>query len=178
MTTLYKLTKSDGTTYGGCQWGEGVQHLTDGEGDLCGPGWTHWYTHPLLAVLLNPIHGCFDLATALLWEGEGTIGANDHGLKVGCKDGRTLRQMPLPEVTTEQRVKFAILCSLAVKKQWKGKAAYTRWAEAWLDGSDRSEAAAWAAVVAAAEAAAWAAMAARAAEADIDLIAIAEEAVK
>ena len=80
---LYKLTNAKDQTYGETQWGEGVEHTTDGFGDLCGPGWLHAYTDPLLAVLLNPLHAGF--CTPHLWEAEGEIGRNDNGLKVGCK---------------------------------------------------------------------------------------------
>jgi hypothetical protein len=64
---LYKLTDANGQTRNHTQWGENVQHLTSGEGSLCGKGWTHWYRSPLLAVMVNPIHGRFDLQTAQLW---------------------------------------------------------------------------------------------------------------
>ena len=98
---LYKLTDENDQTFGGCQWGENVTIKTSGTGELCGPGWTHWYTHPLLAVFLNPIHGYFDLKTAHLWEGKGTIGKTDCKLKVGCTSGTTLKRIPLPIVTVE-----------------------------------------------------------------------------
>ena len=133
MTTLYKLTEQDCTTHGGCKWGDGATHETDGSGDMCGPGWLHAYTHPLLAVLFNPIHANF--SNPLLWECEGEIGKNDRGLKVGCTRLTTLRRIPLPEISTEQRVKFAILCALKVCAGDK----FVQWANAWLDGSDRSE---------------------------------------
>ena len=164
MTTLYKLTDADGRTYGETQWGEGVTHTTDGEGELCGPGWLHAYTDPLLAVLLNPIHA--NVTSPRLWECEGEVGQSDHGLKVGCTSLTTTREIPLPVVTTEQRVRFAILCAWEVCED----SAWRVWATGWLDGSDRSKAAAeaaaectamaaaaWAAECAAMAAAAWAA---------------------
>jgi len=40
----------------------------------------------------------------------------------------------MPQVTTEQRVRFAILCVLAVYHDPE----FARWAEAWLSGVDRS----------------------------------------
>lgn len=196
MTTLYKLTDQDGYTRrdydNACLWGEDVSHSGTGEGELCGPGYIHAYTHPLLAVLLNPIHAKFH--SPRLWEAEGKIAKSDRGLKVGCATLKTIREMPLPVVTTEQRVRFAILCAKTVCTD----AAWLAWASGWLDGTDRTvraAAAAWAAATWAAEAAAWAAWVAeaawaawaaeavaRAAEvaaevAEIDLIAIAEEAV-
>ena len=130
---LYKLTDRNGCTYGGCLWGEGIEHTASGEGGLCGPGWLHAYTHPLLAVVFNPIYG--HIEDPLLWEAEGDVGATDHGLKVGCTRLRTVQQIPLPEVTPEQRVRFAILCARSVCNN----AAWLAWANAWLDGTDRSE---------------------------------------
>jgi len=195
---LYKLTDEHDQTYGGCQWGPGVTVETSGKGGLCGPGFTHWYTHPLLAALLNPVHGRFNLDTAHLWEGEGEPVKTDYGLKVGCTKATTLRRVDLPKATTAQRVRFGILCAMAVYTSVEWRA----WAEGWLSGADRSKeaawaeaaraaAAAWAAWAAAAkeakEAAAWAAAgAARAAEAaadaaakpGFDLIALAEGAMK
>jgi hypothetical protein len=155
---LYKLTDENDRTYGGCQWGEGVEHTASGEGDLCGHGWLHAYTDPLLAALLNPIHA--DFQNPHLWEADGDVGCSDCGLKVGCTRLRTTQQIPLPEVTLEDRVRFGIL---AVKKVYYNPR-WTEWADDWISGADRSARsakraaaeAAWAAARAAAEAA-WAA---------------------
>lgn len=204
MTTLYKLTDEKGKTYGGIQWGEGVTHTAGGEGGLCGPGWIHAYTHPLLAVLLNPMRGVFDPGTMRLWECEGEVGKTDYGLKVGCIRLTTLREIPVPNVTPEQRVRFAILCARGIYHE----PGWNAWAEGWLAGTDRGADAANAATRAAtsawgeaawvANAAAWVAtwvadtaaaadtvsrataLAARAAVTgmDIDLIELAHEAVK
>ena len=43
-------------------------------------------------------------------------------------------ELPLPSVTVEQRVKFAILCAQFVCK----KKSFNRWAENWLSGKDRT----------------------------------------
>lgn len=179
---LYKLTDQDGYTRRGksgeTQWSEGFTLETNGEGDLCGPGWVHAYTDPLLAVFLNPIHA--DIKFPLLWECEGEIGKSDRGLKVGCKKLTTIRKLPLPDVTTEQRVRFGILCALEVCEEPQ----FMTWAGRWLAGTDRTkaaaaeaEAAAWAEE--AARAAAWSAEeAARAAKEEIDLIKIARRALE
>jgi hypothetical protein len=162
---LYKLTDENGMTWGRTQWGEGVTHEATGPMDapLCSNGWIHAYEHPLLAVLLNPIHADFDKPR--LWEAEGEIGLRDGQLKCGCRKLTTVRELSVPKMTTEQRVKFAILCAKTVEKG----VAWNAWADGWLNGKDRSEeaAAAWAAEAAeaaaraawaaAAEAAAWAA---------------------
>ena len=156
-TTIYKLTNQNVQTRGSFQWALAEWHETSGEGELCSSGWLHCYSHPLLAVLLNPIHA--DIANPRLFEGEGEGRMlDDRGLKQGFTRMRITKEIPVPVVTTEQRVKFAILCALEFYRE----DSFVAWAKAWLDGSDRS---ARAATRAAADAAADAACAARAARA-------------
>ena len=160
---VYKLTNQKLQTYGGCQWEPGVPRETNGKGDLCSSGWLHYYHDPLLAVLLNPIHA--DIANPILWEAEADgLHRDDRGLKGGCTRLTLIRQVDLPQITTEQRVRFGILCAKVICDN----PAWNAWADRWLDGSDRSQESAWAAIEAAARAAeaAWAAAetAARAAE--------------
>ena len=174
MTMLYKLTDQDHKTRAGrhneALWGPDVAHSAKGPAgqDLCSDGWIHAYTDSLLAVLLNPIHANID--NPVLWEAEGEVGKSD-GCKVGCRTLKTVRIILLPEVTTEQCVRFAILCA----KRVRNDAQWNAWADAWLSGKDRSykaaEAAAWT-VEAAAEAAPWAA------SKNIDLAAIAKQAME
>ena len=185
MAKLYKLTDVDGYTRNNTKWGKNVTHTTDGSGELCGPGWLHAYTDPLLAVLLNPIHCGY--SSFRLWEAEGEIGKNDKGLKVGTRSLTTIREIPIPKITTKQKIRFAILCAMAVYKDQT----WTDWANNWLSGKDRSAATAAVAARAAeaATAAARAATAAYGAEAaaevaaraaaskTLDLIAIAHKAV-
>ncbi len=166
MANLYKLTDSCGKTHNGTQWGPGVSHSGTGEGGLCGPGWIHAYEHPLIAVLLNPIHANFQ--SPRLWEAEGEVGLRDGQLKCGCRTLTTIREIPLPSITTEMRVRFAIMCAKEVCADFSWNA----WADRWLSGGDRSGASADAAATAAGAAAeawagAWAAKsAAEAARAD------------
>jgi hypothetical protein len=174
---LYKLTDQNAQTMYQTQWGEGVTHETSGEGALCGSGWLHAYEHPLLAVLLNPIHA--DFQAARMWESEGSGETlRDGQLKIGVTKLTTLREIQVPIVTTEQRVRFAILCAKTVYKSHN----WNKWADGWLDGSERSTAAAETAAAAAAAAwaaqAAWAAAWAAAAGLGVNLAAIAEEACK
>lgn len=171
MTTLYKLTDQLHRTRAGLsnetQWGEDVEHSAKGDSkNLCSDGWIHAYTSPILAVILNPIHA--DIDSPILWEAEGEIGKSD-GCKVGCRTLKTVRVIPLPKVTTEQWVKFSILCAKRVYKD----AEWGAWADAWLSEKDRS----YGAARAAAEAAAWAAAEAEQSE-NIDLSAIAEAALQ
>src|SRR5258708_36378642 len=107
---LYKLTDANGLTHGNTQWGEGVSHSGTGEGELCGPGWIHAYSHPLLAALLNPIHANF--VNPILWIAAGKPAPFDRELKLGCKKHTMVRQIKLPELTAEFQVTFSIRCAL------------------------------------------------------------------
>jgi hypothetical protein len=145
---VYKLTDENNRTYNKTQWGEGVSHETSGEGELCDPGWLHAYTDPRLAIIMNPIHANFQKYN--LWEAEGEgKSLDDYGLKIGFTKLTTLKQVPVPEITLEQKVKFAILCALKVYTEKE----FVVWANKWLSGEDRSEAAASAAADAAVAAA-------------------------
>jgi Cu/Ag efflux protein CusF len=195
--TGYKLTDEKMQTYCGYQWELQEWKETSGEGELCSPGWLHYYSDPLLAAFLNPIHANFAAPRLFQVEVAGKV-KEEHGLKLGCTKMRLVKELEMPAVTMEQRVKFGILCALEVYKEPQ----FVAWAANWLDGTDRSKeataataadawaparAAAWAAVAAraaaraadayAANAAAWAP--ARAAEIkDIDLVAIAKKAME
>ena len=170
---LCKLTDNKDQTFDNTQWGENVTHTTNGKGELCSEGWLHYYDSPLLAVLLNPIHANF--TKPHLWKIKvgGTV-KEDCGLKFGTTKVTTISRMKLPKVTTEQRIIFGILCAMKVYKDNK----FLEWGNHWIDGSDRSTRAAWAAARAAeaARAAAWAVEAAAEA-ADIDLHALALKAI-
>lgn len=158
MALLYKLTDEHGRTYGGTQWGPGITHRATGRAgqDLCSDGWIHAHENPLLAVLLNPIHTNF--AQPRLWEARGKIGKRDGQMKCGCRALTTVREIALPEITTEQRVRFAVGCS----RQYNDTS-WHKWAEDWLSGKDRTAAAAESAAESAAGAAAKAAWAAESA---------------
>jgi hypothetical protein len=160
MTNIgYKLTDEKMQTYNNTQWELQEWKETSGKGELCSPGWLHYYSDPLLAAFLNPIHAKF--AAPRLFQVEVAEDAKvleDHGLKLGCTKMRLVQELQFPQVTMEQRVKFGILCALEVYDDAK----FVQWANGWLDGADRSkkaaDAAAWAAAAARADAdAAWAA---------------------
>ena len=158
---VYKLTDRDGYTRRGMdgetKWGEGVTHEAVGEGtELCTSGVIHYYDDPALALFTNPAHA--NLMDPLVWEAEITESAATDGLKGGAKRLTTLHILNVPKPTTEQCVGFGILCSLELLQS----GSYKKWANHWLDGTDRSVESA-----AVAEAAAAAARAAtRAAEAE------------
>jgi len=131
----FKLTRPDRTTYNGYRWATLRWHETSGEGGLCGLGWLHAYTDPLLAVLLNPIHA--NLHKFVLWEARGAgERKDDRGLKVGYSRMRLIKKLPVPMITLEQMVRFAVFCSLEVYNEQP----YVAWANQWLqERADRSD---------------------------------------
>ena len=182
--TCYKLTNQDMATHNGYKWEINKWRKVDakdGDGNLCSGSFLHAYTDPVLAIFLNPIHANISNMRLFRAEGRGRF-ADDNGLKIGYSQMRLVEELPVKMPTTEQRVKFAILCAMEVYDHPD----FLDWCHKWLIGEDRSRAAAWAAAEAA-WAAAWAAArAARAAEdaaraaarKHIDLIAIAHKAME
>jgi len=167
----YKLTDQTGCTLNHTQWGKGVSHTATGKHKhLCSNGYIHFYESPLIAVIRN----CKDanIKNPILWIAEASGELDRQPLKSGAKTLKTIRQIPLPVISTEQMIAFAILCAKKVcdNKLW------LVWANSWLKGIDRSEAAAADAAYAAkaaadtadaaADAAAYAAYAAAAVKAD------------
>ncbi|MDD8011845.1 MAG: hypothetical protein PHX05_00005, partial [Acidobacteriota bacterium] len=161
MKIRYKLLRQDMTSHGGCRWTVGEWKETDGHGELCGPGWLHDYIHPLLAVLHNPIHANIRDPLGFAVEVAGK-NLRDGQMKEGWTRMRPIKQIALPVVTIEQRVRYAILAAQEVTP--KSDTQWHTWAKAWLSGADRSAAAAREAAAAAAAweeaaASAWAAAA-------------------
>jgi len=148
---LYRLTDANGRTRNNTQWGENITHVATGNvcKGLCSDAYIHAYENPLIAVLMNAAHANFD--NPRMYECEGEIAARDGQLKCGCRTLTTIREIPLPVVTTTQKVAFALLCVLDVYSE----PSFVAWANDWLTGKDRSADAAWAAARAAAWAAAW-----------------------
>lgn len=139
--TVYKLTDRNYRTFNDTQWGPGVTHSGTGEGPLCGPGWIHCYSDPLVALFLHQLHVNF--YPVVVWEAEASGRFLDDGLKQGWETVTTLRVIDPPRPTMVQRVAFGILCSLEPPQSNE----YRRWASDWLSGKNRSSAqarAAWA----------------------------------
>src|ERR1017187_1019503 len=123
---VYKLTDSKGQTKNETQWGEGISHEVSGIGELCSSGFIHYYSDPYLAGIFNLIHANF--VNPKLWEAEAEgIIKSDKGLKYGCQKLTTLKEIPLPILTTTQLSAFAILCSIEVYKE----KSYVVWANNW-----------------------------------------------
>ena len=131
----YKLTNQNMQTYNGFQWklGEWQEAQGSSEKDLCTDGWLHCYDSPLLAILQNPRHA--DIKNPRLWEVEvaGDF-KNDKGLKCGYRKMRLVKEIKVPKITTEQKIKYAILCAKQVylEKKWN------IWADNWLSNINRT----------------------------------------
>ena len=181
MKIAYKLTDQNFRTRDGYQWELNRWQETSGEGGLCSDGWLHFYTHPLLAVLLNPVHADIKNPRLFKVEVSGKF-KDDNGLKVGYTKAKLIKELKLPEISLTQKIAFGILCTLEIYKE----ETYVKWAKNWLAGKDRSSSAAtwaaadatYAAAYAAARAADAAADARAAAGKKLDLIKIAKKAVR
>jgi hypothetical protein len=134
-----KITDANGCTQNNTPWGVNVTHeITKPGNTLCSDEVFHGYPDAYTAVFFNPIHGNYAPATMRLWQAEGEPVAND-GTKLGFKKQTTLREIPIPAMTTKQRVTIAILCAKAVYKE----RSFTRWADRWLKNIDRTYLAAY-----------------------------------
>jgi len=182
---VYKITNQDGYTRRGeegeTKWGENVTHRIRKKGiAFCSDEVFHCYIDPYLAVLMNPIHGNYDPETMQLWEATTNRIVVDDSTKSGCKTLTTVKVIPTPVLSTNQRIKIAILSAMKVNQLHS-------WAMRWITNQDRSAEAAWAAarVAWAATGAAWAAAratgaawAATRATEDFDLVSIIHEVIK
>lgn len=115
------------------QWQPGVWVKAPGTGELCSDGWLHYYSHPLLAVLFNPIHA--DINNPKLWtiETSGKL-KSDNGVKFGASKLRLVQEIEMPKINMTQRVAFGILCSFKTNCSTD----YGIWAKYWLNGVMRS----------------------------------------
>jgi hypothetical protein len=161
---FYKLLTQDMTSHKDTKWELNIPITITKEGiEMCSDQVLHCYNHPLLAVLLNPSHA--NIINPRLFEIEVDAIVNTDGLKYASKSQTLIKELTIPEITTEQRIEFAIRVVKLVYKDTK----WNTWADNWLDKSDRTKKSARAAYAAnaAASAAAWAASASDAA-ADYD----------
>lgn len=140
----YKLLNQDNTSYGNCKWTLKEWKKTDGVGALCSEGWLHCYTNPLLAVLLNTIHGDFANPKLYKCEVRGRS-RTDLGRKEGWSEMRIVEEIKLPKISIKQKVAFALLCSIELVKVLGPRRdyleyeyrEYVKWAKKWVSGEDR-----------------------------------------
>ncbi len=92
---VYKLTDASMKTHGGYQWELGRTQTVSGKGPLCSAGWLHVYSHPDLAVILNPIHANFSYPRLFRAEASGVY-LSDRSLKAGVSSLTLIEELPLP----------------------------------------------------------------------------------
>ncbi len=137
--TRYKLTKSNGTTWGGMRWVQGRVNRARGLGvRLYSSDVIHIYETALQAAYMRPAH----VPTyTRLWEVEVPAIVADDGTCQGVREATAIREIELPEIEVAARVEIAIRVALRVYHD----PTYVAWAARWLRGEDRSEASARAA---------------------------------
>lgn len=137
MQKYYKLLSQEMTSHNDTKWeiGTTITILKPGK-EMCTDQVLHCYNHPLLAVFLNPIHA--DIKNPLLFEIKVDEIVNSDGLKFASKSQTLLKEISLPEISTEQRIAISIKIAKTVYKDEK----WNEWADKWLSGEDRSSAAA------------------------------------
>ena len=81
---------------------------------------------------MNPVHA--DFSSPRLWEAESSGDELHEPLKSGSKTLTTIKEVPLPEISLNQKIAFGILCAKEVCKD-KG---WNLWADKWLSGEDRT----------------------------------------
>jgi len=134
MKIAYKLTDSEMRTFNGFQWELGKWYKTTEEGRLCFSSWFYFYSDPLVGLFLNSAHA--DIGNPRLFRAEvESKFLNNHGLKCGYTKVRLVEELPVPQISLVQRVRFVILYA---KKVYKGKE-WNKWADNWLSGKDRTE---------------------------------------
>jgi len=148
MKIRYKLSSQDKTTRNGYKlpdngfWFE-AEDITSPP-KPCTNTVLHHYADPHLALLFNPVHASIE--NPRLFEIEIDDEIDTDGLKGWCRKQRIIRELPIPEITTEQRVAFAICCA---EPYGSASADWQKWATNWMSGTDRSSYAAYAAYAAA-----------------------------
>jgi len=137
VASVYKVTDENSRTFGGCQWGPGHEHMARGGGKLCSARWLHAYPTELVAAFLHYCHRDYG-PRPILWEADADIGKRDGELKLGCTRLKTIRPIAWPDISAAARVRAAILCARRVCRVPR----WLAWADAWLDGTDRTTASA------------------------------------
>tara|TARA_Y100000034_G_scaffold74318_1_gene89420 strand:- start:9075 stop:9785 length:711 start_codon:yes stop_codon:yes gene_type:complete len=148
--TYYKLTDEKHQTYNKTQWFEGMTRrpllsTLEQPQPLCSSAWIHVYDSPHIAVIMNYKHARFE--NPVLWECKCSgYTLDDLGMKRGVKSCTTIKQIPLPEISLETRIEFAIRCVLQICKvpdlpghRREEEEKFVNWAEKWLSGEDRTE---------------------------------------
>lgn len=138
-----KLTDTRLRTYNHELWTVGLWKDTDGSGELCGPGFLHCYESDTeekashLSAMMNSTHA--NISSPRLWRVE-TRGRylNDVGLKCGFTGMRIVEELALPVISGYASIRWGIELARLVPQSDRWNA----WASGWVEGDDRTLAAA------------------------------------
>lgn len=128
------------SAYDYSDWEVGKWRTTSGHGELCGRGWLHCYNTPRLAELHDPIHAEYWLhKNAVLWKVE-VRGKElrDGYMKCGWTEMRPLEQIHRIHPTPTERVNYGIRCAKRAHENAYPADNWTRWADNWILGRDRT----------------------------------------
>jgi hypothetical protein len=129
----YKLLSKEMSSYKDTKWEIGIPIKIEKTGNtMCSDEVLHCYNHPLLAVFLNPIHA--DIKEPKLFEIKVDEIVNNDGLKFASKSQTLINEIPLPKISSEQRIEIGIKIAKTVYKDEK----WNEWADKWLSGEDHS----------------------------------------
>ena len=137
----YKLTDINKQTHNGYQLPEnGIWYYPSNRKDTCTPcsdTALHHYSHPLLAILFNPIHASYK--NCRLFKSEVDCEYGTDRLKGWCTAQKVISELEVPKITLEQKIAFAIYCA-----EYTGNTSYIwqTWAYNWMHNIDRSAGAA------------------------------------
>ena len=151
MAYAYKLLSQKMTSRNNTKWeiGKAIEISKEFSGnELCSNQLLHCYASPEIAVFMNPAHA--NISEPRLFRIRCSKILADDGTKQGCKKQTLLKELPLPEISVEQRIKIAILCATEVYKEPN----FLVWEENWNTGKDRTATSAKAADSAASDSAA------------------------
>jgi hypothetical protein len=130
----YKLLTQEMTSYKDTKWEIGTPIIIAKEGvEMCSNQVLHCYNHPLLAVIFNSIHA--KIFNPKLFEISVDKIVNTDGLKFASKSQTLIKEIGLPEITSKQKIEFAIKVAKLVYKD----ESWNSWADAWLSGEDCSQ---------------------------------------
>jgi len=134
---MVKLLRQDMTTHGNYKWKVGKWQEPKGKksnwsSSLCNKGWLHYYPNKYIAVLMNPYHANISSPLCFACETDGDV--LEDGMKCGARRLKLGAKVELPRLTTEQVETIIRLVKLVYKDE-----VWSKWANNWLSGEDRTE---------------------------------------
>lgn len=134
VPVLYKLTNEHDCSFSATQWGNYITHTAPGQKEgkvLCSNCWLHAYTHPVIAILLNPIHANFYKPNLWLCGGKAKIVDLDG--KVGCIELTTQKKMIPPVISDITTLCWGMACLSKVYEE----VYYQQWCGNWIGSIER-----------------------------------------